>query len=217
MAGRVNNREMKKRNRHLPTGQQFFYSLEFLFRVEGDYNFALSLWGSGDVNLGRQVVLDGLQALGDIGWDHLGTLFLFKGGGILLIFKGFDQFFGLPHRNTVGDYLLVNGDLVLFLFDVDQGPSVAHGDKAVPHARLYNRVQFQQPKVIGDRGTFFSYPVAQFFLGDLDLIDQALIGQGDLYGIQILSLDVFHQGHFQGLLVVGNSDIGWNGLQADQF
>src|SRR5690606_40735298 len=90
-------RARNKRSSFLPTGQQFFYSSELLFRMEGDHDLALSLGGGADVDLGGQMVLDGPQPLGREVRKLLLPFFSFgsgPGGGFL---EGLDQFLGLPH------------------------------------------------------------------------------------------------------------------------
>src|SRR5690606_1062475 len=210
-------RARNNRSSFLPTGQQFFYSPELLFRMEGEHNLALSLRGGTDIDLGGQMVLDGIQSLGHKVRKLLLALPVLGGQLVVRVPEGLDQLFGLPHRKLLGNYFFIDRELVLFLFDIDQCPPVAHADEPVPHPGLYDRVELQKAKVIGDRGTFLSDPGAQGFLGALDLVDESLIGQGELNGIQVLPLYVFHQGHVQGFLVVGDADIGGNGLQSHHF
>ena len=54
------------------------------------------------------------------------------------------------------------------------------------------------------------------FLGKTAFFNEALVAHGDFYRIQIFSLDVFHDGHFQHALVIRVAYICRYFLQACQ-
>ena len=55
---------------------------------------------------------------------------------------------------------------------------------------------------------FFPDPFGQRVLGQATLVDQPLQAQGDLYGVEVLPLDVLDDGHFEQRLVVRFTDVG---------
>ena len=93
---------------------------------------------------------------------------------------------------------------------------MAHADFGVAQANLHVGGQLEQAQVVGHGRAVFAHPVAQLFLAQVALAQQALVAEGDFDGIQVLSLNVLNQGHFQHLLVVGLADVGRNGFQTRQ-
>ena len=65
-----------------------------------------------------------------------------------------------------------------------------------------------QWEIIGYRGPFFADPVAQFFLFQVTFRYKTLVTDGDFNGIQVVALNIFDQGQFEHLLVIGLPDEG---------
>ena len=72
---------------------------------------------------------------------------------------------------------------------------------------LYLGRKAQQPEIIGHGCPLLSHAVSHLFLRKVAFLYQPLIAHCDLDRVQILSLDVFHDGHFQHSLVIGITDI----------
>ena len=76
--------------------------------------------------------------------------------------------------------------------------------------------KFQQPQVIGHRGTFFSNLQAQFFLFESVLFYKVLVSQRYFYCVKVLALYVFNEGHLHHFLVVGSAYVSRHCRQASQ-
>lgn len=75
------------------------------------------------------------------------------------------------------------------------------------------RRQLEQPHVVRDGRAFLAHLFREGVLRQVALVDQALHSERDLYGIEILALDVLHQGHGVQVLVVHLADVGGQGFQ----
>ena len=73
---------------------------------------------------------------------------------------------------------------------------------------LYLDGEFQQAQGIGHAGALLPHPVCHGLLGELAFIHKALETEGRLYGVEILTLYVLHEGHLQHSLVVGVAHVG---------
>ena len=133
--------------------------------------------------------------------DEIGLFLLLEAR----VFGFLGQFLGLAHIHFVFNNLLKEFQLLLLVADVDEGAGVSHGDVAVADGDLHLGGQLQQPQEVGHGTTAFAYLVAHFLLGHVALVDEALVGDGHLDGVQVFAVDVLDEGQFQHLLVVGHS------------
>ena len=63
-------------------------------------------------------------------------------------------------------------------------------------------------EVVGDGRPLLAHAQGHGFLGEIAFVDQALEAEGGLDGVEVLALDVFHDGHFQHGGVVSLADVG---------
>ena len=78
---------------------------------------------------------------------------------------------------------------------------MAHRQLTLRDQVLHLPGQLQKTNVVGDRGPVFPGAMRDFFMGEAQLRMEPLERLGRFDGIQVLPLDVFHQGHFQQPLI----------------
>ncbi len=122
-----------------------------------------------------------------------------------------------PNRKIVFQDLFKNHKLRIRIFDIDDGTGMSHGNLLVPDSQLYLGWQFQQTQIIGNRRSLLSDPFAQGILRQIAFIQQPLITDGHLNGIQVFPLDVLDQGQLQQAFVLRLTDIGRYGLQSGEL
>ena len=76
--------------------------------------------------------------------------------------------------------------------------------------------KLEKAEIIGDGSTLLSYPVGHLLLCEIAFLDQSLIAEGHLNRVQILPLDILHDGHLEHSLLAGIPDIGRNHVHAGQ-
>ena len=96
--------------------------------------------------------------------------------------------------------------MLLLVGDVDEGAGVSHGDMSVADGDLHLGGQLQQSQEIGHGTAALANLVAHFLLGHVTFVDEALVGDGHLNGVQVLAMDVFDEGQFKHLLIVSHAD-----------
>ena len=50
-------------------------------------------------------------------------------------------------------------------------------------------------------------------MGQSVILNQFMVGQGDLNGVEVLTLDILDQGHLYDMLIRRCLDVGWNTFQ----
>ena len=68
--------------------------------------------------------------------------------------------------------------------------------------------EFQQTQEVGYGGAALAYAFAELFLGEAALVDEALVGDGHLNGVEVLTVDILNQGQLKHLFVVSDTDEG---------
>ncbi len=89
-----------------------------------------------------------------------------------------------------------------------------HVDAPVAQTELHLCREFEQTQEVGHGGSLFSYSVRQFLLCKRILVDKFAESKRDFDGVQVLSLNIFDEGHFSELEVGGSAHIGGHALQA---
>jgi hypothetical protein len=74
--------------------------------------------------------------------------------------------------------------------------------------------QTQQSQRVGDCCAVLSDVACEGFLGEVVAVYERFVRVRLFYGIQILSLDVFDEGDFEGFLVGGFPDCGGDAVEA---
>ena len=85
---------------------------------------------------------------------------------------------------------------------------MSHTDGAVTQGLLDIRWEFEQTGIVGDGGAILANSLGKLLVGQVTFIEESLIGNPDLDGIQVTALDILHQGHLQHALVISRSHIG---------
>ena len=85
---------------------------------------------------------------------------------------------------------------------------MAHVDILVLQGHLDLCRQFQQTHVVRHRGTALAHAFRDLLLRHTCSLCQMLIGQRDLNGVQILTLDVLHECHLHRIIFLHRTDIG---------
>ena len=116
------------------------------------------------------------------------------------------QILGLPHRQSPGDHRPPRRQLLGPVLRAEQRPGVTHAEAALDDARLDLLRQLPQAQEIGHRGAAFADPRGRLVLGEVKLLDQAVIGLGLLDRVEVLALDVFHERQFEQLVVADGLD-----------
>ena len=83
-----------------------------------------------------------------------------------------------------------------------------HRDEPLLERQLHLVGQLEQPHVVRDGRAFLAHLFREGVLRQVALVDQALHSERDLYGVEILALDILHEGHGVQVLVVHLADIG---------
>ena len=136
---------------------------------------------------------------------------------ILCLFaRGFgeraDQLLDLADREAFLDAPFQHAQLLVGGRPGD-GFGVSHRDQPLLEGELHLVGEFQQAQVVRHRRTLLAHLLRQGVLREVALVDQALHAQRDFDGVEVLSLDVLHEGHGVQVLVVHLADIGREGLQ----
>ena len=79
---------------------------------------------------------------------------------------------------------------------------MTHRQAILGHVPFYLCGQLQETQRVGDGGTVLAYPLCQFFLGEAEPLKQGIVGFRLLNRIEILPLNIFDEGHFQGIKTV---------------
>ena len=119
----------------------------------------------------------------------------------LFTFQTPDKGFGLPDRQSPGDNRPPGSQLLGGGFGAQQGPGMSHAQCAFSDAVLDLVRQLTQPQEIGHCRSAFAHPGSRLVLGQVELSNQPVIGISFFNGVEILPLDVFHQGYFQQFVV----------------
>ena len=72
-------------------------------------------------------------------------------------------------------------------------PPVALRDPPLPDGRLDGRVEIEEAKGVGDRGTRLADAIGDLLLGQAELVDQLAVGEGLVDRIEVGPLDVLHE------------------------
>ena len=80
---------------------------------------------------------------------------------------------------------------------------MAHRYEPLLESELHLVGECEQTHVVRYRGAFLSHLVGHLLLRQAALVDQALHAERYLYGVEVLPLDVLHEGHGMEVLVVG--------------
>ena len=90
---------------------------------------------------------------------------------------------------------------------------MSHVYLVVLQCHLYLCGQFQQTHEVGDRSAALAHAFRDFLLCHADGVGHVLVGEGNLYGVQVLTLDILYLCHLHHALVLYRTDIGGNGGQ----
>ena len=63
--------------------------------------------------------------------------------------------------------------------------------------------KLEKTEIIGDGSTLLSHPVGHLLLGEIALLNKSLIAESHLDRVQILPLDILHNGHLEHSLIAG--------------
>ena len=83
----------------------------------------------------------------------------------------------------------------------------SHVDALVAQAELHFGREAEQAQEVGHSGAFLAHTFRQTLLCEVVLVDEFLEGQGYLYGVEVLALDVLDEGHLGELGLVGGADV----------
>ena len=84
-------------------------------------------------------------------------------------------------------------------------------------SHLYLCGQLQKAKVVGDGSAALAYPLGDLLLSHAGILNQMLVCKGNLYSIQVLALDVLHEGHLHDVLVVDGTDVCRDSFQTSHL
>lgn len=90
---------------------------------------------------------------------------------------------------------------------------MTRGEPVFADPLLDLRRQFKQAQDISNRRAIPAHPSRDLFLCKPKLDNQTFVGPGFLNRVEILSLEVFNQGHFQGTMLLGFADNSGNSGQ----
>ena len=117
------------------------------------------------------------------------------------------QVLHLAHRQVLFDDLVEEAELEVRVGDADQGAGMSVGDEFLPDGDLHLGRELQKADVVGDGGPVLPDPFAQLLLGEVTLLQQPVVADGDLDGVEVLAVDVLDERQLQHLLVVGDPDV----------
>jgi hypothetical protein len=113
-----------------------------------------------------------------------------------------DRLFGGPHRQSLGDD--PRGKRLLRLrsgLQRQQRSGVPGRQHAGRDPALDRDRQAQQPDHVGDQRARPTDPGGEFFVGDIELVEQLLVGRRLFQRVQLRSVDVFQEGVTQQIVV----------------
>ncbi len=84
---------------------------------------------------------------------------------------------------------------------------MAHRDEPFLEGELQLVGKLQQTQVVGYRRTVLTHLLREGLLRQVALLDEALQAEGDFDGVEVLTLDVFDEGHRVQVLVVDLADV----------
>ena len=193
--------------------EQFHDAVELFLVLEVDDHAAFALQVAFHLDFGVEGLRQRFDLFLEVLGDEVGLPTLLVAGFLGVFGKGF----GLPDVQFIVDDLLQYLELLLLAFDVDQCACMSHGDMSVADGDLHFGGQFEQAQEVGDGAAALADLVAKLFLGQVALVDETLVGDGHLYGIEVFAMDVFDERQFKHLLVVGDADKHRNGLHAGEL
>ena len=86
-------------------------------------------------------------------------------------------------------------------------------DFALFQRHLHLSREFEQSEIIGDGGALLAHLLRERVLCEAILFDELLIGKGNLYRIEVFTLDILHQCHLHHALIVDRAHIGRDGVK----
>lgn len=93
------------------------------------------------------------------------------------------------------------------------GLGVSHRNQPLLEGQLHLVGQFQEAHVVRDGRTFLADLFGERVLREVALLDQTLHAQRDFDCVEVLPLDILHEGHGVQVFVVHLADIGRKALQ----
>ena len=127
------------------------------------------------------------------------------------------HFFHFAYGIAVLLNLLEELDLQGRAVKCEQGSTVSHVDFFLLECHLYLCRQLEQSEIVGDGCSAFSYSFRNFFLGHAFILQEMLICQCNLYGVEVLALDVLYERHFHHVFIADGADVSRDGCKSCQL
>ena len=103
------------------------------------------------------------------------------------------------------------------LLRTENGAGMALVDGFVAQSQLHRGGKFEETQGVGHRGPPLPHFLAQFLLREVVLLDELLVSQRHLNGVEVFALDILHQRHLHHIFIVGGADVGGNCCETCQF
>ena len=88
----------------------------------------------------------------------------------------------------------------------EEAAGVSRADRALLEARERFFGELQEAQAVGDAGAALSELLGEILLGQAEFILEFLNGPGLFRGIEILALQIFHEGHYHDVLIGHGTD-----------
>ena len=99
------------------------------------------------------------------------------------------------HRQPLFQYFLVEAELVLGIFQTEDGARMPHVDVLVAQTELDFSRKTQKAQMVGDSGAFLAQALGKALLGESVFVDQLLEAESHLDRVEVLALYVLDEGH----------------------
>ena len=199
----------------LLTKDEVEHAFQVLLRVVGDLDLAAVVGAVLEADLRGEMLAQLRLEVGDLeavalvegrhGRDGWLDLVLRLGRRVLV---GADALLHVADREALVQDRLVERHLDLVVAEADEHACVAGREQAVADRGLHARREAEQPQQVGHARAALAHLVGHLLLRQPDLVDEALVAEGDLDGGEVLALDVLYDGHLQHGLRVGLADKG---------
>lgn len=100
---------------------------------------------------------------------------------------------------------------------MEDGACMAHGNVSIENVGLDVLGKLENAHEIGDGGAVLADAGGDILLGEIEFVIEALIGKGLFNAIEIVALDVFDEGDFQGFGGGGITDEDGNFREAGEL
>ena len=85
---------------------------------------------------------------------------------------------------------------------------MSHIDFFLLECHLHLCRQLQESEIVGNGSTAFAHTLGNFFLGHSLVFQKMFVCKCNLYGVEVLALDILHERHLHHVFIADGADVG---------